>query len=186
MTASSVQIFPEEGSFMQTMELVKPTRLNASNARRFRKRTLVYAFRSLDAVTCHKIWGTSEGQAGDWIIINDPKGVPSGEDVYTCAHEVFLKTYEPASSTLPHVYRKTGHIWAAKMMKPFTVVTLEGLCRGNASDFLAQNSIDSMAEQWCISKDVFDKTYEIIPQNPGAELISHSTPSLDFGRSGSP
>jgi len=142
--------------------LSRPTRLSASNARLYRKKTLVYAFRSVDAVTCHKNWGTCEGKAGDWVIINDPKGIPSGEDVYVCAHEVFIKTYEPVGPSEPHVYRKTGQIWAAHMGKAFSVVTLEGLGRGNPGDYLAQNSLENFGEQWSISCEVFEKTYEPI------------------------
>eukprot|EP00741_Cyanophora_paradoxa_P022919 tig00021525_g22139.t1 len=147
------------------MELAKPTTLSESNARRYRKKVLVYAFRSTDAITCHKSWGESAGKKGDWVIVNC-KNVdsdnPDGEDVYTCDHQVFLKTYELVEGR-PHVYRKTGHIWASKMTKEFAVVTMEGIGRGKQGDWLAQNSLQSCKEQWSIDAGVFERTYEPVP-----------------------
>ena len=83
--------------------------------------------------------------------------VGTGNDVYTCDAAIFQKTYVPEPGQ-PHVFRKTGTIWANKMEHAFLVVTLEGMEHGEAGDYLAQNSVDG--EQWPIDAKTFEKTYE--------------------------
>ena len=92
-----------------------------------------------------------ESKPGDWIIVGQ------GDDVYTCDHAIFLKTYraEPGKANM---YRKVGTIWAKKMPTTFLVLTLEGMEHGEAGDYLAQNAVDG--EQWPIDSKTSEKTYE--------------------------
>eukprot|EP00455_Lapot_gusevi_P055727 TRINITY_DN9101_c0_g2_i1.p1 TRINITY_DN9101_c0_g2~~TRINITY_DN9101_c0_g2_i1.p1 ORF type:complete len:218 (-),score=86.10 TRINITY_DN9101_c0_g2_i1:67-720(-) len=141
--------------------------LSAKNAKLYRKKILVYAFRSSDPVTVFKSWGTGESKPGDWVIVGP------GDDVYTCDAKIFMSTYRPEPNK-PFVYRKIGKIWARKMEHAFLVETLEGMEHGEANDYLAQNPVDG--EQWPIDAATFDKTYEVAPVQKIHEDDDHKFP----------
>ena len=130
--------------------------LSLNNTKLYRKRTSVFAFRSKDTVIVYKSWGTGEGKKGDWVLVGP------GDDVYTCDHAIFLKTYAPVDEVhKPNLYRKIGSIFALEMKRPFLMATLEGMEHGSAGDWIAQNPVDG--EQWPISKDTFASSYEVAP-----------------------
>eukprot|EP00466_Bigelowiella_natans_P020126 jgi/Bigna1/69282/fgenesh1_pg.8_\ len=129
--------------------------LSLKNAKLYMKKTHVYAFRSKDRFVFHKSWGKSTSNPGDFIIFGP------GGDVYTCAHESFKATYELVGSE-PHLYRKKAKILARMMEKDFLVVTLEGLAKGDAGNYLAEN-LDKH-EQWAIDAKTFEETYMICPK----------------------
>ena len=104
-------------------------------AKLYRKKTLVFAYKSKDAVIVYKPWGTGEGKKGDWVLVGP------GDDVYTCDAAIFLRTYSRVDAR-PHLYRKTGAIFALQMDRDFLMETLEGMEHGSKGDWIAQNPID--------------------------------------------
>jgi serine/threonine protein kinase len=86
------------------------TTLSRANAAHYRKNALVHAVRSADPVTVFKSWGSGESKAGDWIIVG------KGDDVYTCDHAIFMKTYRPEGK-LPNMFRKVWRIGGPKLRK---------------------------------------------------------------------
>jgi len=150
-------------SFQQIIERLKILKkeglprmeLNAQNAKLYRKKTTVFAFKSKDAVIVYKTWGTGEGKKGDWVIVGP------GDDVYTCDAAIFQKTYSLVDPQVPHLYRKTGSIYAKQMDRDFLVETLEGMEYGTKGDWIAQNPVDG--EQWPIAADTF-AMYELAPE----------------------
>jgi serine/threonine-protein kinase CTR1 len=126
----------------------------------YRKRTLVFAYKSKDSVIVYKPWGTGEGKKGDWVLVGP------GDDVYTCDAAIFARTYSQVdASTNPHLYRKTGSIFALQMDRDFLMETLEGMEHGRSGDWIAQNPVDG--EQWPIANKTFMAMYEKAPdQNP--------------------
>jgi len=130
--------------------------LSLENARLYRKKTTVFAFRSKDTVVVYKPWGTGEGKKGDWVLVGP------GDDVYTCDAAIFAKTYKLVDLSQPHLYRKTGAIFALEMKRDFLMATLEGMEHGSAGDWIAQNPVDG--EQWPIAAKTFKAMYEIAPE----------------------
>jgi serine/threonine protein kinase len=145
--------------------------LSLDNARLYRKRHFVHAFRCKDEVTVFKSWGTGVSKKGDWVIVGPD------DDVYTCDAAVFAATYEPVrESNEPHTFRKVGRVLARQMPRAFLVQTLEGTEHGEAGDYLAQNP--AAGEQWPIARDVFERMYEVapdqnMPSKPGAWAAQH-------------
>jgi len=73
-----------------------------------------------------------------------------------------MKVFITYKDELPHPkrikqYRKTTTIRAVRMEKDFAVLTLEGLVKGKAGDWLARGV---KGELYPIAADVFDRTYE--------------------------
>jgi serine/threonine protein kinase len=138
--------------------------LTLANAHLYRKKHHVYAFPSRDVVTVHKPWGTGRSKPSDWVIVGP------GDDVYTCAADIFFKTYEPVPDR-KFMYRKTGLILAKQMEKAYLLETLEGTEHGEAGSYIAQNAQDG--EQWPIDKETFENMYELAPHAPA----DHERPS---------
>mmetsp|Transcript_22763 Transcript_22763/g.33945 ORF Transcript_22763/g.33945 Transcript_22763/m.33945 type:complete len:828 (-) Transcript_22763:218-2701(-) len=128
--------------------------LTMQNAKLYRKKTLVYAFRSKDRFVFYKSWGKSTSALNDYVLIGP------GGDAYTCAADRFEATYELAGRA-PHVYRKTSKILAKRMEQEFLLETLEGLEKGKVGSYLAQNPVKM--EQWPIDEKTFNDTYELCP-----------------------
>jgi len=130
--------------------------INTPRVALYRKRTLVFAYPSKDSVIVYKPWGTGEGKKGDWVLVGP------GDDVYTCDAAIFLRTYSQVDpARRPHLYRKTGSIFALQMERDFLMETLEGMEHGSAGDWIAQNPVDG--EQWPIAAATFQKMYERAP-----------------------
>lgn len=152
--------------------------LTLENAKLYRKKTLVYAFRSKDRFTFHKSWGRSVSNYDDYVVIG-PRG-----DAYTCAADRFKTTYVQAGSE-PHVYRKKTRIFARKMDADFLLQTLEGLEKGDAGSYLAQNPTKN--EQWPIDAKTFQEMYEICPdQTLRADEKPERRPDEKKGKRGGP
>lgn len=134
------------------------THLTVDNATLYRKRHPVYAFKSRDAVTVSKKWGTGTSQRGDYVIVGP------ADDVYTCAADIFHRTYQAVDDPdRPNAYRKVTTVLALEMKGAFLIETLEGSEHGKKGDFLAQNPVDG--EQWPIARDVFLDMYEAVPSD---------------------
>ena len=102
----------------------KAIQFDDTQARAFRKKVEVMAFRSQDAITFHKTWVEQEVRAGSWIIVSLTKeGNPTG-DVYGCDAEVFADTHEPSDSSKPHIYRKKQIINAYQPGHAFSLDTV--------------------------------------------------------------
>lgn len=129
--------------------------LSLANTKLYRKKTTVFAFKSKDAVIVYKPWGTGEGKKGDWVLVGP------GDDVYTCDAAIFAKTYSLVDKDKPHLYRKTGSIFALQMDRDFLMETLEGMEHGSKGDWIAQNPVDG--EQWPIAAKTFAAMYELAP-----------------------
>lgn len=137
----------------------------AAGAKLYRKKTLVFAYKSKDPVIVQKSWGTGEGKKGDYILVGP------GDDVYTCDASIFRNTYSLVDPDQPHLYRKTGSIWALLMNRDFLMETLEGMEHGCQGDWIAQNPIDG--EQWPIAAETFKNMYELAPdQTPPPPGVS--------------
>lgn len=75
----------------------------------------------------------------------------------------------------PHLYRKTGSIFALEMERDFLMETLEGMEHGSKGDWIAQNPVDG--EQWPISAKSFADMYELAPDQtlpPGAAKMAQA------------
>lgn len=156
--------------------------LSLGVARLYRKKTLVFAYKSKDAVIVYKPWGTGEGKKGDWVLVGP------GDDVYTCDAAIFIKTYSPVESSDggPHLYRKTGSIFALEMDRDFLMETLEGMEHGSKGDWIAQNPVDG--EQWPIASKSFTSMYEIAPDQtlPAGAMTKAQARASTKGGFGSP
>ncbi len=81
----------------------------------------------------------------------------------SCDAAIFLRTYSQVDpSRSPHLYRKTGSIFALQMSRDFLMETLEGMEHGSEGDWIAQNPVDG--EQWPIAKNTFKAMYELAPE----------------------
>lgn len=152
--------------------------LTLNNAHLYRKKTTVYAFKSKDRVIVYKSWGTGESKKGDWVLVGPD------DDVYTCDAKIFLKTYSLVDQDHPHMYRKTGKVFAKLMKDAFLIATLEGMEHGNAGDYLAQNPVDG--EQWPIASKTFSEMYERSPDQtlpPGAPDLTKGGSYGDHNKS---
>jgi serine/threonine protein kinase len=129
------------------------TDLGATNARLYKKKATVYAFRSKDVVIVHKPWGIGESKKGDIVVVGP------NDDVYTCDYEIFRKTYAPVTTGERNVYKKHQRVWARRCSRDFLMETLEGMEHGSKGDYIAQNPEDG--EQWPIAKAVFESMYEL-------------------------
>ena len=74
-----------------------------------------------------------------------------------------MKVFRTGKDDLPHPefageYRKKTTIRAVRMEKDFAVLTLEGMVKGKAGDWLAKGV---KGELYPIAADVFDRTYEL-------------------------
>jgi len=149
-------MFPDIIKWVKDIDEEGIPRLNLTmeNAKLYRKKTLVYAFKSKDRFVFYKTWGKSTSMPNDYVIIGP------GGDAYTCAADRFEATYELAGRQ-PHVYRKITKILAKCMEQEFLLETLEGLEKGKAGSYLAQNPAGK--EQWPIFKETFEETYELCP-----------------------
>jgi hypothetical protein len=78
-----------------------------------------------------------------------------------CDAAIFLKTYSLVDPSRPHLYRKTGSIFALEMQRDFLMETLEGMEHGSKGDWIAQNPVDG--EQWPIAASTFAAMYELAP-----------------------
>ncbi len=58
--------------------------MQLSHVALYRKRTLVFAYKSKDSVIVYKPWGTGEGKKGDWVLVGP------GDDVYTYVFSFFF------------------------------------------------------------------------------------------------
>ncbi len=93
-------------------------------ARRYRKRSEILAFRSVDAVTYHKSWGRQDLPPGGWVAVAlDADGVPRGE-VYGIDEDAFDETYAPSLTGQPHRFMKTATIEAYQVGHDFIVSTI--------------------------------------------------------------
>jgi len=146
--------------------------LTLKNAKLYQKKTLVYAFRSKDRFTFNKVWGKSMSNPNDYVIVGP------GGDAYTCAADRFEATYREFGND-PHVYRKATKILAKKMENDFLIETLEGLEKGDAGSYLAQNP--SKLEQWPIDKKTFDETY-VICSNQSLDEVDTKIAMTPVGR----
>lgn len=161
---------PSMPAILRTLAVLKKEglpriELSLATTKLYRKRTLVFAYKSKDAVIVYKPWGTGEGKKGDWVLVGP------GDDVYTCDAAIFAKTYSlvDPSGAKPHLYRKTGSIFALEMDRDFLMETLEGMEHGSKGDWIAQNPVDG--EQWPIAAKTFLSMYELAPDQtlpPGA------------------
>lgn len=138
----------EEKSLKQDHISGPLTELNAS---KYRKKIEVHAFRAGANVQVKKSWGVSSCGSNDWIIVSQ------STDIYTCADEVFKNSYESVPGR-PNVYRKTEVILATKKKTAFHFE--ESGANGSAGDYIAQGA---NGEQWAVPKDVFESTYEKLP-----------------------
>mmetsp|Transcript_4623 Transcript_4623/g.8855 ORF Transcript_4623/g.8855 Transcript_4623/m.8855 type:complete len:762 (+) Transcript_4623:30-2315(+) len=121
------------------------------NAKRYRKKQTVFAYKSKDPVIIRKDWGKTVGKPGSWIIL-------SGEDdVYPCDPEVFAATYEPAGDVKCNEYRKVGFIVAKRLEESFAIVSGGSTEHGLAGDFLVQND---KGDQWFVAESKFLELYE--------------------------
>jgi serine/threonine protein kinase len=173
----------ERPLFMDVIEELKNIRsdglprlelsLDLEGTHMFEKKTTVFAFKSRDTVIVNKPWGTGEAQKGDYVVIGPD------DDVYTCAADIFDRTYALVTDLdvdvdgdgdvdvdggagaqkwlRSHEYRKVGKIFAKEMLEDFLLETLEGMEHGHAGDWLAQNPVDG--EQWPIDARSFAKMY---------------------------
>lgn len=137
--------------------------LSLHNAQLYRKKAFVYAFPSKDVVVVSKSWGTGQAKRGDWVVVGP------NADVYTCDATIFASTYVKVG-TEPHLYRKVGKIFARQMPQDFLVQTLEGMEKGKAGDFLAQNP--KHGEQWPIAQDKFMQMYELAPEQTVDDVLA--------------
>ena len=140
-----------------------PVSFDATRARRFRKRAEILAFRSDDAITYHKSWGTQEVPANSWVAIPlDQSGAPTG-NVYGIDGEVFASTYVPAADK-PHVYRKTATVEAYQPGHAFVVRTEVGdrvetqAATGGPSTWLLRNP---GGEVYPVEDDIFRRDYTL-------------------------
>ncbi|MEL7369335.1 MAG: patatin-like phospholipase family protein [Myxococcota bacterium] len=89
-----------------------PIEFEPQRARRFRKRSEILAFKSNDALTYHKSWGTQNLPDGGWVAVAlNADGQPTGE-VYGIDDDAFHDTYAPSLTGQPHRYMKTATIEA--------------------------------------------------------------------------
>eukprot|EP00741_Cyanophora_paradoxa_P014578 tig00020807_g14058.t1 len=137
--------------------------LSSANARKCRKKRVVFAFRSADEGSFIKAKGPSHGSRGDWVIVNCDVERPAagGEDVYICPDPTFREMYEPVPGR-PHVYRKIKPVWASKMPRPFLINDRGKVSFGNAGDYVVQNRLgtDQIIEQYPVSASEFERDYE--------------------------
>ena len=129
-----------------------------TQARRYRKDSLVLAFRSDSPVTFSKSWGEQVLPAGSWIIVPLDGQTPKG-DIYGCEQQVFTDTYEAVG---PNTYRKSATIEAYQPGCAFTYAT-ETVAgtevkkgRGRTDDWFVRNPD---GEVYRISDREFRRTY---------------------------
>ena len=136
-------------------------------AKRFRKRSEVLAFRSDDAITFHKSWGTQNVRAGGWVLVPVGSGGRPSGDVYGCDEEVFKNTYAPSPSGRDSAYIKTAEVSAYQPGYAFTTPTeirdADGTTHleteiesGGPTDWFVQNP---GGETYVVSDEAFRETY---------------------------
>ena len=70
---------------------------------------------------------------------------------------------EEAQEKIDHyglIYRKKVTIEATMIAEDFEVQTMEGVMKGRAGDYLANNSLGKQSTPWIIRKEVLAETYE--------------------------
>ena len=134
---------------------------DASKARRYRKRALVYAFRSNDPFEFEKTWGSPRLPAGSYLIVPLDGGRTSG-DLYGVDVREFERTYEEAG---PGTYRKVATIEAYQPGHDFRFVTkirehvevADGA--GRKTDWFVRNP---SGETYVVDEVTFSRTYELV------------------------
>ena len=102
----------------------EPIVFDDTQARTFRKRVEVLAFRSGDAFQFDKDWGNQEVRSGGWVIVPLSDEDEPLSDIYGCDSDVFSRTYEASPSQRPYRYRKKEFVRAYQPGRPFTVSTV--------------------------------------------------------------
>lgn len=134
-------------------EPVQLTLQHKHNAREYRKKILVHAFKSDSPVSVHKSWGLSQGVAGDWVVIGGES------DAYVVPNELFCATYESIPNGAAHTFRKKGTVLATEAARAFSIRTgTTEIVTCAAGDFLVQ---DEKFNQYFVPGDSFRKTYEV-------------------------
>ncbi len=104
--------------------MVHKIQFDNSQARTYRKRVEVLAFRSQDGFRFHKAWGEQDVRADGWVIVPlSNTGAPT-RDIYGCDEKIFAATYEPSPSLRPNHYRKKETVRAYQPGNPFKVDTV--------------------------------------------------------------
>ena len=143
----------------------KKIQFDESQAKRYRKRLHVLAFKTNDPIVFHKSWGEQKLRSEGWVIVSlTEEGVATG-DVYGCDADVFAETYEPASDENPYLYRKSELIKAYQPGYPFEVDTIlsDGYVEVSGAHTDADNAWIVQApskEVYIIQNDNFLPMYE--------------------------
>lgn len=88
----------------------------------YRKKALVYAFKTNDAVTFDKSWGISRTRnPGDYIVVMMGESSDGTHDSYAVGIKEFESSYVPVKGRA-NLYRKGGVVFAQKMTENFEVV----------------------------------------------------------------
>ncbi len=152
--------------------------LDLESAPRYRKKTIVLAFRMAAGATYERMgsWGTHQEFPGPhYMIVGTVEKVPElaggrligTADVYGCALDEFEAMYERAGGS--DEYRKTEAVRAVRIDEPFTIdtTTRDGNvevreARGEAGDYVV---LQPGGERQRISADSFEEMYEPVPED---------------------
>ncbi len=135
-------------------------------AARYRKTARVLAFRSDDAFTFEKPWGTQRLPPGSFIVIPLRATGPGG-DVYGCHVDVFARTYRPCAE--PNVFEKHAEVLAYQPGAPFAVRTVIGSFvevdpeLGGERDWIVRNA---SGEIYAVADTVFRDSYRSVDDDP--------------------
>jgi hypothetical protein len=97
-------------------------------------------------------WGARQHcNAGDFIVQN-------GDDTYTVAADVFVRTYKRVSGA---EYRKTGTVWAEQRTEAGSIRTKEGTTNYAPGDYVVYNDRE-LTDGYAVERAKFEQTYEPI------------------------
>lgn len=145
------------------------TRFDAARAQRFRKRTLVLAFRCGAPFTFHKSWGEQRLPAGAWVAVPLDHEERPTPDLYGIDEAVFARTYEAVAPDRPSTWRKTGTVEAYQPGEAFTVETVvhgrteTERAEGSATAWLVRGEA---GEFWPVEDETFRRTHEEASEVP--------------------